>query len=83
MKRGSLDIIIHFLLLEHAHNTSKAASEVLVGSLIGFTNLDYVVHIACVCRVSADARKQREYSEIVALMKKKDLSDGAVMHRLQ
>ena len=43
---------------EHTYNTSKAASEVLVGSLLGGNNLNHVSHKGCVRRASADGRKQ-------------------------
>ena len=44
MKRGGLGIPEPHLLVERAYNTSKSSSEVLVGSLLGGTNLNYVVH---------------------------------------
>ena len=46
------------LSVENAYNTSKAASEVLIGSLIGGTDLNYVAHKDCVRRSSADRQKQ-------------------------
>ena len=55
----------------------KSASEVLVCSLIEGTELNYLVHKSCVYISSADAHKQREYSEIKILTRRKDLTDGA------
>ena len=49
------------LLSECAHNTSKSASEVLIGSLIGGTSLNYVSHKECIHRASADGKKQRKF----------------------
>ena len=48
VKRGGLFIIDPCLLAEGAYNTSKEAREVLVGSLLGGTDLNYLDHKACV-----------------------------------
>ena len=61
VKCGSVGIPYPRLLLERAYNTSKASSEVLVGSLLGGTNLNYVEHKYFVRRLSADDHKQQEY----------------------
>ena len=47
------------MLAEHVYNTSKAASEVLVGSLILGTEINSVEHKAWVCRVSADGQEEQ------------------------
>ena len=44
VKRGGLCIPDHRLSAEHAYNTSKAAREVLIGSILGGNNLNYVAH---------------------------------------
>ena len=44
MKRVGSDLTDPCLLAKRAYNTSKAASEVLVVSLLGFTDLNYVAH---------------------------------------
>ena len=46
MKHSVLDISDPWMLAERAYNTSKAASEVLIGSLLGGTDLNYVAHKA-------------------------------------
>ena len=45
MKQGGQGIPDPRLLVERAYNTSKAASEVLIGSLLGGSDLNYVVYI--------------------------------------
>ena len=54
VKRGDLGIMDPRLSEECAYNTSKATNEVLVGSLLGGTNLNYVANRGCVHRASAD-----------------------------
>ena len=44
MKCGCLRIPDPHLLAECAYNTSKAASEILVVSILGGTNLNFVAH---------------------------------------
>ena len=68
---------------EHAYNTSKGASEVLFGSLLGVTNLNYVAHKGCVHRASADGQKQVKLVEKTVILRQKELADGAGMNRLQ
>ena len=70
------------LLAERTYNTSKAASEVLVGSLLGSTDLNYVAHKGCVCRASSDRWKQRKIAEKEILSIRKELADGAGLNRL-
>ena len=43
---------------ERNYNASKSASEVLVGFLLGGTDLKYVAHKGCVRRASSDRWKQ-------------------------
>ena len=49
-KYGGLGIPDPRLLAKRAYNTSKAASEVLVYSLLGGTGLNYIAHKGCVRR---------------------------------
>ena len=81
MKRGVLCIPDLRLLAERAYRTSKADSEVIVGSLLGGSDLNYIVHKGCERRVSADWWKQREFQEIKELTRRKDQSYGAVLNR--
>ena len=60
---------------DRVYNTPKAASEFLVGSLLGDTDLNYVEHKACVHRSSMDTQKQREYLAIEVLTSRKELAD--------
>ena len=70
-------------MAEHVYNTYKSASEVLIGSLLQGTNINYLVHKACIHRSSADRQKHREYLEIKALNIRKELIDGAGLNRLR
>ena len=71
------------MLAERAYNTSKAASEVLVGSHLGDIALNYVAHKVCVCRASADRQKKHDSLEKSVLTRRKKLSDRAGLNRLQ
>ena len=75
MKCGGLGIPDPRLSAERVYNISKAASEVLIGSLIGGTNLNYVAHKVCVCRVRSDGQKQREFSKKVG----SDKTEGSIV----
>ena len=59
MKKSGQFIPEPCLLMDCAYNNYKVASEVLVGSLIGGTDLNYVAHKRCVRRASVNGRKQR------------------------
>ena len=83
MKRGSLGIPDLQVSAECVYNTSKSASEVLVGSLLEGTNLNYIVHKGCVCRDSADGRNQREIAEKALLSRRKYLADREGMNCLR
>ena len=61
MNCGDLGIPDPRLLAEHAYTNYKSSSEVMVGSLLGGTNLNYKVHVACVGRSSIDKGKQRYF----------------------
>ena len=76
MKHGGLGIPDPRLSSELAYNTSKSASEVLVGSLIGGTELNYVSHKGCIRRASADGQKQQELTDKAVLLRRKELADG-------
>ena len=67
MKSGALGIPDLLLSEDHEYNSSKAATEVLVFSLLGGTDLNYVAHKVCVLRASADGWKQREFAEDAVL----------------
>ena len=60
---------------ERVYNTSKSASEILLVSLLGSTDFNYVSHKGCTCRASADGRKHWEFSEKAVLTRRKDLTD--------
>ena len=83
VKHGVLGIPYPQLLAERAYNTSKAASKVLVGSLLGCTNLNYVAHKFCIRRASADGQKKLEIAEKTLLSRQKDLSDGVVLNHIR
>ena len=82
MKRGVLGIPDPQLSAERPYNTSKVATEFLVSSLLGGTDLNYVVHEGCVRRASADRQKQREIAEKAVLSRPKELADGVGLNRL-
>ena len=81
-KHVGLGITEPQLLSECAYNTSKSASEVLIGSLIGGTSLNYISHKECIHRASADRQKQRKFSETKALTIWKELMDRAGLNCL-
>ena len=83
MKHGGLGITDLRLLVESVYSTYKAPIEVLVGSLLGGTDLNYVAHKRYVRRASADGRKQRELVEKKVLSRRKELANRAVLDRLQ
>ena len=72
-----------WLLAKCAYSTSKVASEILVGSLLGGNDLKYVAHKGCVRRASADGKNQQEIAEKAVLSRRKELTDGAGLNRLQ
>ena len=83
MKCGGLGILDPGLPVERTYNISKVARKVLVGSLIGGTNLNYVAHKGCIRRASDDGRKQRDLADKAVLSIRKDLADGAGLNRLR
>ena len=83
MKYIGVGITDHQLLVECAYSTSTSSSEVLVGSLMGGTDLNYVEHNACKHRLSVYAQKQQEYSEIEIVTRRKDMADRVVLNRLR
>ena len=66
VKHGGLDLLDPWLSAERAY-TFKSVSEVMVGSLLGVIDLNYVTHKSSVCRMSADGQKRWEYLDINAL----------------
>ena len=64
------------LLAEHVYNTSEAANDVLVGSLLGGTDLNYAAQKGCIRRESVDRWKHREFLETEALTRWKEVADG-------
>ena len=83
VKHGGLGIPEYQMLAECANNTSNAAREVLVGSLLGGNNLNDIEHKSCMCRSGAEAQKQQEYSEIEIVTRRKDMADRVVLNRLR
>ena len=73
MKRGGQGIPESWLFEESVYNTSKAASEVLVGSLLGGIDLNYIAHYGCVRNDSADRRKHQELVEKGVILRRKEL----------
>ena len=57
VKRGGLGITNPLLSAECVYNNSKAASKVLVGSILVGTDLNYVAHTGCRRIASTDERK--------------------------
>ena len=66
---------------ERAYNTSKEASEVLVGSLLGSNDLNYLAHKGCVRRSSDNRRKQQELADKAVLLRRKYLVYMAGLNR--
>ena len=61
VKPVGLDIPNPWLLVECVLKTSKAASELLVGSFLGGIDLNYAAHKGCVRRASSGGRKHRDF----------------------
>ena len=55
----------------------------MVGSLLGGTDINYVVHKGCVHKSSGDRWKQQEFAENVVLTRRKDLADGVGLNHLK
>ena len=83
MKYRGLGIPDPCLSAESAYTTYESASEVLVGSLLGVTDLNYVEYKYCVRRSSADTWKHREYLDTAGLIRRKELTDGTGLNRLR
>ena len=83
MKRGGLGIPDPRLLTESASNTSKASIKVLVGSLLGGTNLNYVAHKGFIHKASADGWKRWGIAEKAVLSRWKELADRAGVNHLR
>ena len=64
VKHGGFGIPEPLLPTEIAYNTSKAAIEELVDSILGGTNLNYVGHRACVYGASAGAINDRKHVQL-------------------
>ena len=82
VKCGGLGIPDPWMSEERTYNNSKTTGKVLVGSIIGGTNLIYISHKGCVRRASAERWKNQEFLETVALTRQKELADGAGLNRL-
>ena len=82
VKRGGLGILDPRLLAERAYNILKEVIEVLVGSLLGGTDLNYVAHKGFVRRYRADGRKQRGLADKAVVSRRKELADGAGLNHL-
>ena len=83
VKNGGLGILEPQMLTKRAYNTSKSAREVLVGSLLGGNDLNYVAHKGCVHRASAERRNQQDLAEKEVLSRQKELADVAGLNLLQ
>ena len=83
MKCRGLGIPYPQLYEERTYNTSKAASDVLVVSLLGGIDLNYVAHKGYVRRASHNRWKQRDIAEKAMFLIRKDIADGAGLNRLQ
>ena len=83
MKFGGLVIPDPRVSAERLYKTSKSASKVLVGSVLGGANLNCVVHKGFIHRYSADGRKQRETAEKAVILIRKELADRAVLNLLR
>ena len=68
--------------MESAYNTPKAASEEMVGSLLGMTNINYVGHRECVHGASARERQEREYPDTADLARRKEMAGVQERQRL-
>ena len=64
------------------YNTSKAASGELVDSLLGGTYINYIGHMACVCRASGSSRKERKQMGMAEMARQKELAGGQERNRL-
>ena len=62
--------------MKSAYNTSKAASGELVDSLLGGSALNYVGHMACVCKTSLAERRTKMHVELGELARQKYLAEG-------
>ena len=82
VKHGGLGVPDPWLTVECAYKTSKAASKVLVGSLLGSTDLNYVAHKGCVRRSNVDGLKKWEIAEKSVLSIWKRLVDRAGLNCL-
>ena len=83
VKRGGLGIPDPRLSAECVYNNSKSAIEVLVGSLLGGTKLNYVAHKGCLLRASSDGCKQWEIMEKAVLTRRKELVDRTGLNCLR
>ena len=83
VKHECLGLTDPWLSVERVYNTSKAAIEVLLGSLLGGTYLNYVAHKGCIGRASAGGRKQRELAEKAVISRRKEQADEAGLNFLR
>ena len=63
-KHGGLGILDPWLSAESVYNTSKEASEELVDSLLGGSELNCVGHRACVRKASLATRREKMHVEL-------------------
>ena len=64
VKHGGLGIPDPRLSADSAYNISEADSGELVDSILGGTDLNYVVHMACIRRASLAARREKIHIEL-------------------
>ena len=65
------------------YKTSNAANEVLVGSLLGGNNLNYISDKGFVCRSSADNQNKSNLLDKVVFLRQKDMADRVGLNRLR
>ena len=82
VKRRGLGIPEPQISAQHDYRNSKAYSEVLVGSLLGGTNPNYVAHKGCIRRASTDGWKEQVFSDTVAMTRRKELVRGEGLNYL-
>ena len=76
VKHGDLGIPDPRLSVESAYNTSKAASEELVDSLLEGSSFNYVGHRACLRKESLAARRAKMHVDLGELARHKELARG-------
>ena len=82
VKHRGLGILDPMFSAESAYNTSKAASEELVDSLLGDSALNYIGHRACVCWASLVAKRAKMHVKLGDLATQKELTGVQERNRI-